>query len=785
MPISSHGFLYTAVVLVLAGCPQLGYADEHTIGVQDVHRYLRTVGVVSTGTDALLDGALAKPATDGVSWLKTFELLVAIDAIADDLQRKDYTAAILNATEYGTDKMINGATWSALSGAVAIAKLASLPVQLALENFAAAVTNRALAWQIRLYVEARQKESSQFFLIGKDDDRYGITFTDEGWLLTVGDNGGTSYGGTFPPSGYTKEKVFGLAEQVWQSSQKIDEYKRQRTLTLDEFKKVLTSAESPTQTASTPATSSTSSLTTYYVALRARDFIKAYSIAIDLALRDDAAGAYALGLMYANGRGTMRNMSQAGTWFEKSAKAGYAPGQVMYAAYLHDVTKDDKTAVDWLKKAVAQSDGVGSAVLAAFYQQGIGLPADANQAEQLLRNAVDPMRRDAEMGRAEAQEALASLLESGEAGVQKDVQGALIWLRRAAEQNLLSSQYSLGYHYESGVGVQQNFIQAVAWYSAAASPGFPQAQIALGILYMNGKGVPRNDNAALEWFSKAAEQGYALGEVYLAYMYETGRGTAKDITNARIWYEKAAAQGENYAISRLKVLGRTSRFNCANLQKPSQSTQVESENLSDGEAKVVAERHMNSQGYLIQLGQVKVPNWTKEASEDEKGWISVRAYEDYKIFQNMGLIRITSQGGPVANQPFSWNNWMNMSQGGLGEEINVQATGGCTSNIPGKLFVRFGEFRVPEIIKNEPQQKQGVDQLRVLMGIYEAKWTSEWAEFESAKGQRLDSQKKFIMLLKYDFFSKRWNAIASDYAALSEGFSTQNVVQMLSALPNK
>jgi TPR repeat protein len=63
---------------------------------------------------------------------------------------------------------------------------------------------------------------------------------------------------------------------------------------------------------------------------------------------------------------------------------------------------------------------------------------------------------------------------------------AVMWYRRAAEQNHAAGQWNLGDSYAYGEGVDQDDALAVAWWEKAAKGGEEYAQYALGKCYMDG-----------------------------------------------------------------------------------------------------------------------------------------------------------------------------------------------------------------------------------------------------------------------------------------------------------
>lgn len=64
-------------------------------------------------------------------------------------------------------------------------------------------------------------------------------------------------------------------------------------------------------------------------------------------------------------------------------------------------------------------------------------------------------------------------------GIIQCYEKAFEWLSKAAEQEDMSAQYSLGTMYDNGYGVVKNIVLAKEWYSKAANNGHAQAQLVL------------------------------------------------------------------------------------------------------------------------------------------------------------------------------------------------------------------------------------------------------------------------------------------------------------------
>ena len=88
--------------------------------------------------------------------------------------------------------------------------------------------------------------------------------------------------------------------------------------------------------------------------------------------------------------------------------------------------------------------------------------------------------------------------------------------------------------YESGKGVEKNLEQAVRWYRKAAEQGFALAQAQLGNMYVSGAGV-KQDYAAMapSGTSKPPSKTTPMAQYMLGILYETGNGVAKDIGQGR------------------------------------------------------------------------------------------------------------------------------------------------------------------------------------------------------------------------------------------------------------
>ena len=88
------------------------------------------------------------------------------------------------------------------------------------------------------------------------------------------------------------------------------------------------------------------------------------------------------------------------------------------------------------------------------------------QAELELKDAFERAKARAEKGDVQAQYSLANYYEHG-LGVAMDKNEAVKWYRKAADQGDAQAQFNLGVCYRKGEGVAKDEIEAYAYYNLA------------------------------------------------------------------------------------------------------------------------------------------------------------------------------------------------------------------------------------------------------------------------------------------------------------------------------
>ena len=92
-------------------------------------------------------------------------------------------------------------------------------------------------------------------------------------------------------------------------------------------------------------------------------------------------------------------------------------------------------------------------------------------------------------------------------GLAKDINEAINWYRKAAEQGIVEAQENLGYLYLKGDRVPKDRTEAAKWYRKAAEQGVAIDQNMLGLFYIKGDGIPKNTVEGLAWCILAADSG--------------------------------------------------------------------------------------------------------------------------------------------------------------------------------------------------------------------------------------------------------------------------------------
>jgi TPR repeat protein len=351
-------------------------------------------------------------------------------------------------------------------------------------------------------------------------------------------------------------------------------------------------------------------------------------------LKDARAGLieaqYQAGLMYANGAGTPRDMSQAITWITRAAERGHVAAQFMLGTHYGaepgtapSSQVDEAQALDWLFRATKQDHARAHHRLARLLAQSHETLAAAHEAMA------------ASLGVAESQLALA--LASLHCDDEPEIQaGAVAWLQRAAAQSLPAAQAELGKAYLEGRGVPVDPDEGLRWLRRAAQRQWPAALIALHARGAAAAGPEGRDGAAARTATaprsagRAASPGApesaggaqaavplspppdpvdAQARHDLGLIWELGiAGLKRDLQQARHWYALAAQQGLPAARAALGRLAEGQDVDTAIAHYRIAAT------AADADAQAALGRLLGDKGRTAQL-QLEARCWTARAAQ--------------------------------------------------------------------------------------------------------------------------------------------------------------------------
>jgi TPR repeat protein len=121
----------------------------------------------------------------------------------------------------------------------------------------------------------------------------------------------------------------------------------------------------------------------------------------------------------------------------------------------------------------------------------------------------------------------------------KNYEIALLYLKKAAEENNSPAQVQFGIMYLQGVGVERNNSIAMQWIESSIEKMAIFYCFSYGMLFYNGIEVEKNDGIALVLLQKAADRNYELAQAQIGLMYLDGRGVSENEYEAMSWIEKS------------------------------------------------------------------------------------------------------------------------------------------------------------------------------------------------------------------------------------------------------
>lgn len=204
--------------------------------------------------------------------------------------------------------------------------------------------------------------------------------------------------------------------------------------------------------------------------------------------RGNGEAAFNLGILYEQGMGVEKDLSQALNFYLKAAEHGSRAGayQVGLMHLNHPDMISADTALHWLTIAALDGDTDAAALIESI-QTGHPTEGDAMLTVRQL------------IAKGELDEALSKLIELSEMDPPN-----LVAITR------------LAWLYEAGLGVEQDISRAGELFQVAAEGGDAEAQYALSVMYETGVGRPKNSDTSMHWLRMSAEQHYQPAVTKLA-----------------------------------------------------------------------------------------------------------------------------------------------------------------------------------------------------------------------------------------------------------------------------
>ncbi|MGB5275794.1 MAG: tetratricopeptide repeat protein [Gammaproteobacteria bacterium] len=128
----------------------------------------------------------------------------------------------------------------------------------------------------------------------------------------------------------------------------------------------------------------------------------------------------------------------------------------------------------------------------------------------------------AQKGNAEAQFKVGEMYEAGR-GVEKDMEQAMSWVTRAAEQGNKAANYKLLYYDLEKNSLNTANKAQLDELIKAANAGDGYAQYYIGMMHSRGVGLSKNSTQALDWLSKASLVGITAAETEIMHINETNQ----------------------------------------------------------------------------------------------------------------------------------------------------------------------------------------------------------------------------------------------------------------------
>ncbi|KAF9900241.1 hypothetical protein EC991_007694 [Linnemannia zychae] len=254
---------------------------------------------------------------------------------------------------------------------------------------------------------------------------------------------------------------------------------------------------------------------------------------------------------------------QHGSGIRISASTKSQPNRGTTITRKHDAPQDlgTATSMSLMQVMISASQGNADAQLALGnrYREGREVHRDLQAAMDWYLKAADQKHAQAQfmIGMLYFQnEFFRQLLSCDQDNVDsvqadetilKDNDKALEWFLKAAQQGLADAQLGVVMAMmeidDNPNTERRNTV--FDWSRKAANQNCGPAQLLMGLICMDGLGGPKDGSQASKWFLKAVGRSSGAAERGLGQLYDEGNGVPQDISKAFEWYLKATEQGSS------------------------------------------------------------------------------------------------------------------------------------------------------------------------------------------------------------------------------------------------
>ncbi len=265
-----------------------------------------------------------------------------------------------------------------------------------------------------------------------------------------------------------------------------------------------------------------------------KDLTTAIKWYLSAAKHKEPRAAAALGRYYEQGEGVKQNPAEAFKWYKAGAEAGDATAQYGLARCYRDgigVERNPEEALKWMHLAAKGAPNAAeiTAALAQLegqshhgeaeeaFQRGASLAREARRAGGSLDEAVKALTAAANLGHPLATVALSRMYRQGD-GVPKDEARADALAAKVEMNANAAVQFQLGLSFMPPVNqapVEKNIDRAIGYLKRAVDQGHPAAPGPLGFCYMTASPAHQDLVAAFQWLSLAVARGDQTSQMYL------------------------------------------------------------------------------------------------------------------------------------------------------------------------------------------------------------------------------------------------------------------------------